>query len=176
MKKVVVAIFIWGSFAFTIITGAYNIFFNCSFWSASITQVLTLLVTIGVAFWATQYKNDLRKMKENAENVIEKLQAIVSNEQFYSIPADGDLSEIQKNINSTNRKINNCIDILEQYGSNLKFKEEINYIRKEFETYKTRTGEHIQDLYYLSKSEGEFRRIAENIDTKCDFIILSLYK
>ena len=176
MKKVVVAVIIWGALAFAIFTGIYNFFNNCRFMDSSVTQVLTLVVTIGVAFWATQYKNDLRKTKENAENVIEKLQTIVSNECFYSIPADGDLEEVKKSINCTNRKINNCIDILEKYASNLKFKDDIKYIREQFDAYKIIIGDHIQDLDYLSKSETEFRRIADNIDTKCDYIILSLYK
>lgn len=176
MKRVVVAVIICGALAIAIFTGIYNFFNNCQFMDSSITQVLTLIVTIGVAFWATQYKNDLRKTKENAESVIEKLQTIVSNECFYSIPANGNVEEVKKNINCTNRKINNCIDILEQYASTLKFENDIKYIREQFESYKRITGDHILDLDYLSKSELEFRRIADNIDTKCDYIILSLYK
>ena len=83
---------------------------------------------------------------------------------------------IQKQINTTNRKINNYISILEEYAKTLNFKSEMKYIRNEFETYRTRVGEHISDLEYLSKSETEFKRAAENIDTKCDYIILGLYK
>ena len=93
-----------------------------------------------------------------------------------TVPADGDKETIQKQINTTNRKINNYISILEEYAKTINFRTEMKYIRNEFETYKTRVGEHISDLEYLSKSETEFKRYAENIDTKCDYIILGLYK
>ena len=154
----------------------FNLCSNETFLTASITQILTLAVTLGIAFWATQYKTDIRKTKEHAEDVIRKLQSIVSDKQFYSIPAEGNKEEIQKLVNSTNRKINNCITILCEYSKTLGFNEEINYIHNEFEKYKERTGEHINDLDYLSKSEDEFKRISNNIDFKCDYIILSLYK
>ncbi len=176
MKKIITFILVIVLAGLTIATGICNWIHNEDFFSASITQVLTLAITLSVAFWATQYKTDVRKMKEHAENVIEKLQALVSDSQFYSIPADGDKEAIQKQITTTNRKINNYISILNEYAKTLNFKTEVEYIRGEFETYRTRVGEHINDLEYLSKSEAEFKRAAENIDTKCDYIILGLYK
>lgn len=176
MKKVISIILVSILVAGTIATGIYNWNHNESFLSASITQVLTLMITLCVAFWATQYKADVRKMKEHAEVILEKLQTIVSENHFYSIPADGDKETIKKQINATNRKINNYLSILDEYAKTLKFKKEMKYIRGEFETYKTRVGDHINDLEYLSKSESEFKRAAENIDTKCDYIILGLYK
>lgn len=176
MKKTITIVIVIVLAGLTIITGVCNWIYNEDFFSASITQVLTLAITLSIAFWATQYKTDVRKMKEHVEDVIEKLQILVFNTQFYSIPADGDKDVLQKQIYATNRKINNCISILEEYGKVLKFKKEIDYIRGEFETYRSRIGEHINDLDYLSKSENEFKRTAENIDTKCDYIILSLYK
>lgn len=60
----------------------YNAICNCKFWEASIAQVLTLLVTILIAFWATQFKNDQRSAKTHAEKVIAKIQTIVSREEF----------------------------------------------------------------------------------------------
>lgn len=157
-------------------TGIYNCKSNELFWTANITQILSLALTIGVAFWATQYKSDIRKSKEHVEEILRKLQIIVSKEQFYSISPSAEKESVQKTINTTNRKINNYINILLKYGKDLKFKKEIQYIQVEFEKYRERVGDHINDLEYLSKSEDEFRRIAENIDTKCDFIILQLYK
>ena len=176
MKKIVTIFLIVVLAGFTVATGICNWISNEEFFTATITQVLTLAITLSVAFWATQYKTDLRKSKEHAEGVIEKLQILVSDVQFYSIPSEGNKETIQKQLNTNNRKINNCISILEEYAKILNFKNEMKYIRNEFETYKTRMGDHFQDLDYLSKSEIEFKRIAENIDTKCDYIILHLYK
>lgn len=176
MKKIIMIVLVLLFSGLTIATAIGNFFCNEEFFSASITQVLTLGITLSVAFWATQYKTDLRKMKEHAEEIIHKLQALVSHPNFYSIPFTGDEELIKKQINSTNRKINNCLSVLAEYGKTLKFEDEFKYIQSEFEVYKYRMGEHINDLEYLSKSENEFKRTAENIDSKCDYIILKLYK
>lgn len=81
----------------------------------------------------------------------------------------------QKELNLTNRKISNYLTILNQYGKTLGFPEEVKYIEAEFGKYKQTIGDHIADLEYLSKTEPEFRKIAENIDTKCEAIILKFY-
>lgn len=144
--------------------------------SVSVAQILTLLVALCIAFWATQYKNDQRKAKEHAERMLLKLQQIVTDEQFYSIPVDGNIEIVQKNINTTNRKISNYINVLKDHGKVLHFYTEITYIETEFSKYKEKVGEHIGDLDYLSKTESEFRRIADNIDSKCESIIILFYK
>lgn len=174
MKKIITTILVIVFVSLTIAIGICNWIHNDTFFTASVTQVLTLAITLGIAFWATQYKSDVRKMKEHAETVLRKIQILVSDELFYSIPAEGNIKDIQKQINATNRKITNCITILDEYAKTLDFN--MDYIRREFDTYKSRVGEHISDLEYLSKSENEFKRIAENIDSKCDYIILDLYK
>ncbi len=154
-----------------------NFIFNFSeFWKASISQILTLAVAIGIAFWASQYKNDQRKSKEHIQSILMKLQQIVLQESFYIIPSNSNQEEILKTINSTNRRINNCLSILEEYSKVFEFTNEMEYIKNEFNTYKTKIGDHITDLEYLSKTEEEFKRVSNNIDSKCDFIIFSLYK
>ena len=52
--------------------GIYNAVTNNSFWNVTIAQLLTPLIALFFAFWATQYKNDQRKAKENAEKIILK--------------------------------------------------------------------------------------------------------
>lgn len=176
MKRTITIILMILLAGLILLTGVCNWITNEDFFEASITQILTLAITLSIAFWATQYKADMRKMKEHAEDVLSKVQLLVSDMQFYSIPKDGDKEVISKQINAANRKINNYISILEEYAKTLKFKKEIKYIHAEFNTYKDRVGEHINDLDYLAKSEDEFKRIAENIDSKCEYIILKLYK
>lgn len=155
--------------------GVCNAINNDSFWNVTVAQLLTPLIALFFAFWATQYKNDQRKAKEHAEKIILNLQEIVSNERFYVISALEEQSAKQKELNLTNRKISNYLTILNQYGKTLVFSEEVKYIEAEFGKYKQTIGDHIADLEYLSKTEPEFRKIAENIDTKCEAIILKFY-
>ena len=176
MKKVIIVIFEVLLFSAIIFTLVYNLIVNESFLSSNITQVLTLLLTLGVLFIAVQYKTDQRKMKEKAEDIIRKIQILVTETSFFKIDPKADQDDTVKRISTTNRKINNCISILSEYGKNIGCSEDIDYIKSQFSTYRDRIGEHIYDLDYLSKSENEFKRISENIDTKCDTIILSLYK
>lgn len=157
-------------------TTIYNFIKNDSFLVASVSQLLTLLLTLGIAFWATQFQNDRRKMKEHAESIIVKLQQLVTDESFYSFIADGDEESIKKRTTLTNRRISNYIDIIKQYGKDLGFADDVEYIENQFTDYKTIVSENIEDLSYLNKSETQFRRFSENIDSKCDKIILSLYK
>lgn len=177
MKKQIIMYSIEAIFLlFIISTGIYNFIKNDTFLYASVSQLLTLLLTLGIAFWATQYQNDRRKMKEHAESAIVKLQLLITEESFYLFNIDGDKDLIKKRTTLTNRRINNYIDIIKQYAKDLGFKDDVEYIETQFAEYKTIVSEHIEDLTYLSKSETQFRRFSENIDSKCDKIILSLYK
>ena len=155
--------------------GIYNAVTNNSFWNVTIAQLLTPLIALFFAFWATQYKNDQRKAKENAEKIILKLREIVSDDKFYVISPAEEQETKQKELNLTNRKISNYLTILSQYGKTLGFSDEVKYIETEFGKYKQTVGDHIADLEYLSKTEPEFRKISENIDAKCETIILKFY-
>jgi|GEM_PF-1171983 hypothetical protein len=153
-----------------------NFFANDDFFKASLVQCLPLLFTIFIAFLATQYKNDFRKYKEHAERIIFKLQDLVTNEKFFLFSANDNKEEREKEINTTNRKIGNYINILSEYSKPLNIEEEIEYIKNEFLSYKEKIGDHIKDFEYLSKSDKELLKHSENIDTKCEYIILKLYK
>lgn len=58
----------------------------------------------------------------------------------------------------------------------LNFSDEFKIINEKFNDYKTKIGEHISNLGYLSETEAEFRKIAESIDFQCESIILKFYK
>lgn len=162
---------------FTLFTIIYNLCKNRdSFLMASIGQSITSLIALLIAFFATQYKTDERKEKEHVERLIAKLQEIVCSKEFYLIPKDNEKEETQKAINSMNRKVSNCLSVLSDYSKKFKFKVEFEYIQSQFNDYKATTGENISDLEYLSKSDMVFRRISDNIDSKCEEIIKKLYK
>lgn len=176
MKQKVITILEYVSLAIIIGVTIYNLKCNASFFEVSIAQLLTPFIALCFAFSAVQYKNDQRKAKEHVEKILLHIQEIVKSEAFYAIPAHGQVGAIQKDINLTNRKISNYIAILQGYSKSLGFASELKYIETEFVKYKQTIGEHISDLEYLSKTESEFRRIAENIDSKCEAIFLKFYK
>ena len=100
---------------------------------------------------------------------------MVISEKFYKFDSDQNETR-EKEINTNNRKIQNYITILQEYAKQLNIDEGVEYISNEFKNYKTLVGDHIKDFDYLAKSEKELQKYSENIDTKCEFIILQLYK
>ena len=160
----------------TLAVGAYNIFVNDAFWNVSVAQILTLMVTISIAFWATQIKNDQRSAKAHAEKVIGKIQSIVASENFYTFLAGSNEEETKKHHGIAQRKFSNCLNVLQEYGKQLGFQDDVKYIEDQFKEYKSFVSDHIHDFDYLSKSETHLRKLSENIDSKCDQIIVKLYK
>ena len=148
---------------------------NPTFWHANVAQSFTLIMTVGIAFLATQLKNDVRKKKEHAEQILKKIQAIVTNNGFYYVSAESDSAETQKTMMMTLRSLNNSIDLLKKYGTELGFKSDAEYIEREFNAYREFVSDHITDIDYLSRSESTLRKHSENIDNKCDIIIWRLY-
>ena len=148
---------------------------NSDFWKISIAQVLTLLVAIVVAFQAVQRKTDERKIKDQIEKVTEKIQTNVSSPDFVVYSVNCDPTEVQKRITMTTRRLANCINILQGYSKILKITEEIKYIEDQLKGYRDFVSAKVGDLDYLSKSETHLRKYADNISSKCDYIILKLY-
>lgn len=155
-----------------LVLGICNYINNEKFWEASICQVITLLMAILITFYATQYKNDQRKLKDYAETVIRKIQSIIVDERFIYFNVNTD----NKTVTMANRKLNNYISILNEYSEKLGFKEEAKYIADQFKEYRDIVDEHLADKDYLSKSSQTFQKYAENIEQKCEYIILNLYK
>lgn len=172
-KLVKVIVIICFALALTACIGSYIV--NPNFWHANVAQVVALLMTVCIAFLATQLKNDVRKKKEHAEQILKKIQSIVTNENFYAISASSDPIENQKRMTMTFRSINNAIDILKKYGEELGFTKDAEYIEKEFKDYRDFVSDHLTDVDYLSKSETTLKKHSENIDNKCDVIIWGLY-
>lgn len=149
-----------------------------TFWTASAVQLLTPLIAVCLAFFATQLKSDQRELIKHAEKIVEKIQTIVSNEQFYKFPNTTDpaiIKETRERIQLTNRKINNCIGGLTEYSKRLNFGEEANYIKDEFNRYRELIDSSSADFNALSGLYIALKKHAENIDSKCDSISTKLY-
>lgn len=155
----------------------YNMFANCSsFWNINITQVLTMIIAVCIAFEAAQFKNDERKLKEQAEKIIAKIQFIVNEPAFTSFPNSGDGESLKRQNRIAIRKLHNCINILKEYSNISNISNDVDYIEEQYKSYNDFVSEHPDDLDYLSKSEIHLKKYAENIDSKCDQLLLKLYK
>ena len=149
----------------------YNAFANEEFWMMNIGQALTPTVAIVIAFIATQFKTDERKAKEGMEKVLRKIQDIVTDNKFYCFSLQTDT----KAVNITNRRMGNCITSLKKYAVEFDFVTEASYIEEQFKNYKDIVSEKMEDMKYLQDSEIVFKKYADNIDSKCDEIIVDLY-
>jgi len=148
---------------------------NPSFWETSITQILTLLIAVFIAFWATQRKNDERRIKDEIERIIVKIQTVTSDPAFYSFTINDNPEEAQKKVSMTIRMLKNCTAVLLEYSKYIKIKDNVQYIDEQIRGYNDFISVHFWDLEYLSKSEAHLRKYSENINSKCDYIILDLF-
>lgn len=161
----------------TLVIGGINCN-NKGFWVVSAGQLLTPLCAICLTFFAAQLKTDQRETKKHAEALVEKIQGIVMDANFGKIPAtisEDEKKNVQQQILMTNRKLNNSISYLVVYGEKLGFTNEADYIKTQFSTYRSLIDENINDFSELAKLKTRFKKHAENIDSKCDEIVVKLY-
>jgi len=148
----------------------YNGFKNESFWLLSLSQALTLLIALLIAFYASQFRNDERKLKETTEKLLYKLQNYINSDVFCNA-GEHETKEVLMN----NKRISNVIDSISKCSAPFRIKDDLDYINEEFKKYRDFVSEHIEDKDYLEKSKIEYQNFANNIDSKCDSIIISLY-
>ncbi len=148
----------------------FNIKNNTEFWSYSFTNVVSTVIAVVVAYCFVQEKNNERKMKEKADQLIEKVEEMVLAEDFYNISADADIQILMLNI----RRLKNKMKLLEQCAEKLNFVSDIEYISKQVENYDEMVGEHISDLGQLSDASKKMQKIAHNIEQRCETIKINL--
>lgn len=154
-----------------VILFVFNAITNDNFFNASMSQLMTLMVAIVIAFWATQLKNDTRKQKEQIENILRKIQTLISHPNFHSINEN----TVKDDVLITNRAISNYIKLLKTHSKKFKIQNDVEYIEGQFETYKTFISDNIYDFKALENQHITLRKWSENINYKCDQIIFSLY-
>lgn len=85
-------------------------------------------------------------------------------------------NQTKESINMRNRIINNKITILENNIHDFFQKEDLEFVRKEFDEYRTFVGDHIENMGYLMQSEKELKRPLDILSTKLIEMELSLYR
>ena len=178
MKKNTILWLEIGLIAIVLVIAAVNVIClkNKAFWEVSISQVLTLLVAIIIAFWAVQKKTDERIIKEQIEKIANKIQTVIEDPKFIMFNSTDDSEEVQKRFTMSTRKLSNCVTVLREYGKCIDISADVEYIADQVRGYNDLVSSKFHDLDYLSKSENHLRMYAENINSKCDYIIMKLYR
>ena len=138
---------------------------------APLYSLVTVLVAIVFAFFFTQRKNDERKVKENAELLLDKIQHIISDERFCVIQKKEDVDFLLIQI----RALSNKIDCFKKIQGKLGITKEINYIIAVFNQYEEYIGNHNTDILHLANSYTDLHNKIVLIDDKCDHIKIQLY-
>ncbi len=149
----------------------YNIKTNASFWSASASTCITIIIALVFSYWLVQRKNDLRKQKEILASLLFDLRAQFEKEDMY------DLSQMSpSSINMRNRDISNKIGILNRVKKEFNIEADVDFIFEKFDEYKELIGNHINDPGYLQNSSLELKRPIMLISTKLFDIAFELYR
>lgn len=151
---------------------------SASFWKASAYQLLTPLIAVCLAFFATQMKSNEREAKRHVEMLLEKIQSIVLEENFYDFSAMScfSCSDVSQHIQMNNRRLSNCITNLESYSARLHIGKDVDYIRKEFNSYREFIDTYHTNVNTLATLTPTLKKFADNIDSRCDSLIVKLYK
>ena len=176
MKKIAFLIIEVVLLALIVAVSVYNAMHDDGFWNFSFPQALTLFVAIVFAFSASQFRTDERKLKEQAEKMVLKIQQIVNTTSFFSISGNGEREDTKKQNRMACRKLSNCIVVLKEYANKLNIGDEVEYIYNQYKEYNDFISDHLDDLDYLGKSESTLKKYADNIDSKCDQLVLKLFK
>lgn len=134
-------------------------------------HLLNISIAFLFAFFVTQRKNDERKQKDMHEKLINKIYNAIDNEKMYIINSEEDL----KYITITRRGIRNRMDLLEKQTMRWIKKDDVAYLKNEFNDYWDILSEHISDIEYLKKSQDVLYKNIGNITYKLQEMLLNLY-
>lgn len=148
----------------------FNLNNNPQFFETSISNIITIILTIVIAYYLTQLSNDERKKKEEFIGILNKIQQFVNSENAL-FNDKFDKRKVLLNL----RSINNSIDLLKKYAYCSNIKKNIDYIKQQFDDYREFVGDNIEKPTYLAQSEAQLLKYLKAIDTKCDEIKLTMY-
>lgn len=160
-------IFFFTAFFAVIVIG--NIFLNDKFFELTVGNSISAMISLYVAYYLTEIRNNERKYKEKAEDILNKIQVLVSEPSFTC-----DNYELREH-RIRQRTLNNKITLLEKISQKLTCEDDVKYIRQQFDDYREFIDAHIEDVEHLKKSKPELMKFAANIENKCDEIKVNFY-
>ncbi len=141
------------------------------FFSINAANLVTFLISIFIAYFFVQWRTDERNLKAKAEEIIERIQDIVNEDDshMYTEKIDPELVLLRQ------RRLTNKINVLCKYCEQLNLEEDILYIKEQLAKYKELIDYHYYDYEYLNRSESQIKNYLANIDQKCDTLNYHLY-
>lgn len=167
------------AFAFFVLCG-YNAWKNVDFFEIGIYQVISIVITILIAYALVQFRNDERKQKEIAEKLARQIQELCAEFQGHFLLSVTQIDEnCWREMLMAKRTINNKISVFEGFCNTLEIKtlnEDVEKIKEHFEGFTT-----VQGDVKTAKNEERYSMNVEMIkhlnliNERCDVAILHLY-
>lgn len=142
-----------------------------SFFNISAASLVTFLISVYVAYYLVQEKNDERSRKLKAEKIIERIQEIVNEDDSKMYTSEINAEQVLQRY----RRLKNKTQILSKYCKKLDLDEEASYLQNQVERYSQLLDYHYGDHLYLKEHESELKSYLKNIDQKCDDLSFCLY-
>ena len=139
-----------------------------SFFTFQIKDFIAIMMALIVSYYFSQKKNDFRKLKEEADDVVEKIQEIIMQLQNrYHAGGNGNYTTVLPAIYNMHAKFN----LLKKVSHKIGIEEELAYCLEEL----MKCEKIIKEASDESIG-GEVYGLLANIDNKLDEVQLSLYQ
>lgn len=145
---------------------------NLKFFQVSLYEIMYLAVIVYITVYLVDKYANKRLVKESAIAILDKLEYLINDVNSYKISDQTDKDRVLM----IQRQFKNKISILKRHENILGIKKEIEYIDNQYVLYCEFVGSHIDDFYYLKKSEKDLLKYLNLIDTKIDEIKIQLYR
>lgn len=175
-KKALVFVVIMVVIAITIVGAVLSWKNNWQvFWSISVGEVITILVAVFIAYIASQFKENEKKIKSYIEKELIELRNLADGNVLYNLQTIGK-TRYKQEINLFFTKLDNIIAALEKKENEFKYKNEVKYLENEIKELHDFVSEKIEKYDCLCESVVIYKKHLNKISDKSLEIIFSLYK
>ncbi len=155
---------------FIIALGIFNFIRNESFWNASFTTCISLLIAIALSFYIVQRQTDQRRQKEIFIKLLEEFKKIIDDEKSYVFDNVSDEQILMRK-----RDIHNKLDFISKYSEKFKIGSQTKFLNDKYEEYNSIIGNHIKDRETLNKLNDELLRPLSLMSQKIFEVMIDLY-
>lgn len=158
---------------FIFLLAIYNIISNYkSFLTFPIKDFLTILMALIVSYYLSHKKNDFRKLKEETDDIIEKIQKITILLRDYDLIDEKNKLKILAMVKNITTKF----DILNKAAYKTGITDEIKYCIDELKQYSSLIATNPENEQALLHIQAKSYEHLSNIDNKLDEVQIKLYQ
>lgn len=152
-----------------------NIIWNPDFWKTPLYNMINIVIAIVIAYYFSQRRMDERKVKDQIEHIIDKIQMVLKQDSAFNTVFD---KRLIKDLLLFKRLINNKISILETCQSThkriLHIEEDIKYLKEQFIEWQSILDKILSEQNFENYQDESEKRI-RNMDDALDRIRITLY-